>query len=313
MSARAAGISLAIDPALAEAAVEDRLQGPSDLLQKRMLLEFRRAADRIYQGTPARDREAAFRDLYGSLFSRLGYERSLTQSLREFPALHDAVCALVVVRAGRAAEEGTDLSGRPRSELGPRRAILRIRPERFLDEAGLRAFLRFNWIQLGDLTDPRFGYEGGDLPGELSPAEARLMLEAYGLVWALYTDARMRRRWAGPSASVDMASAVARLVGRAGPETAQAILDRVTGPEVLTHQELLANAAHLRAAARRGQSRAIETCALCRFASADVQPLDEVPEPARTAVAQEYPAAEGGVCGHCLERLVILSRCELAR
>lgn len=302
------GVQITIDPALAEAVVEARLQGPGDLLRHRLRLEMRRSADRLYRETAGREREAAFQALYHSTFNRLGHVDTLRRSLREFSILRSGLGELVVMCARRAFDEGTDLPAQPPTGNAPRRAILRIRPARFADKSDLQTFLRFTWLQLSDLLDPAFGYEGENPPAQRSPAEARLLVEAYGLLWALYTQVRMRRRgWSSVAGANALAQAQRSLLGPKQADEARTILERVTGAETLTHQELLALAGRSRVAARRGQAHAIEVCALCRFASADVRAVDALSECVQSVLRLEYPDAEDGVCGHCAERLELLA------
>ena len=300
--------NLQVDPGLAEAAVEARLRGPGDLLQKRLAVRYRRAADRIYGSDEGRAREAAFREVYAGLFDDLGYQDALRSALAAFPALTRGLQELVVTTAKGRTDEGSDLAA-GHGETRPKpAAVLRMLPHRFLDGPALDAFLRFNFWQIQDLLNPAFGFDGRGLPYDTVPAEARLVLEAYGLLWALYTGHRLQARgWAVPAEHASLRQDLRHMVGPGGQDVADAVLSRIDTETALTHDALLGLARELRAAARVGRVRRIEVCDLCGFASVDVRPLSQVDQAARDMIAAEYPDRGDLVCGHCAERMALLA------
>ncbi len=297
----------AIDPLVAEGAVEARRQGPPDALQKRLEADFRRLAGKIYSETTEANREEAFENLYRSLFARLGFEESLRRTAREFPALTGHLDEIVVVAARGDRDEGSDLSSR-RGAGAPRRAVLRVRPARLADPPRAAPFLRFSWLQLADLCDPDFGFTGEEPAGELHPTEHKALLDAYSLLWGVSAGARLRvRGFAAPAEDLGRRERLSQIHSRLSQG---ALRDQVAGVldgAMARHGELLALAEKLREHLRM-EGGIARICTLCRFPSQRTLAREEIPPgPGRDGLLQDYPDLEGAVCSHCLERYELVA------
>ncbi len=299
---------LAIDPLVAEKAVEAKLDGPSDALRTRLERDYRKEAENIYAAPfDERGRELAFSALYQKLFARLGYEEILRSTLKLFPQLFERVAQVVVLPAHGEREEGTDLSAAA-GEAG-RRAVLRLRAERFAKDSSIRALLSFHWLQLDDLADPAFGYGGQGLPGDLHPAEQRAVLENYALLWDLWTDVRLAQRGLGAPGESERRKKTAESAF-AGSLRGDDFFRSVLRGEALTHGGLLRAATDLRLHA---PARSEGLCSLCRFPSQTARDVPALPEgAAKAALLRDYPALSGPVCAHCFERYEFLAEGAMA-
>lgn len=274
----------------------------------RLALEYRRGADRIYETVSGDEREEAFRALYATLFARWGCQQWIEASLADFPELHGRIEEVVFLAVHRARDEGADLSTKCETREGPHAGVLRVLPSRFGAEADLRVFLRFNWLQLADLTDPGFAYTGDTSGLADHPTEVRVVLDHYATLWALYTDVRLvARGWPAPAEHADRRAVVAALAEALDTPQARARYERLLDAGALAHDDLVQLSLAMRDAARRRDAKGIRVCALCRFPSADTAPLDNVSDEVRAAIAAEYPTVRGAVCGHCAERMALLA------
>ncbi|MEW6777010.1 MAG: hypothetical protein AB1405_11990 [Bdellovibrionota bacterium] len=299
---------LAIDPLVAEKAVEAKLDGPSDALRARLERDYRKEAEKIYAAPfDERGRELAFSALYQKLFARLGYEGILWSTLKSFPQLPERVAQVVVLPAHGEREEGADLSAVTGNE--GRRAALRLRAERFAKDPSIRALLSFHWLQLDDLASPAFGYGGQGLSGDLHPAEQRAVLETYSLLWGLWTDARLTQRGLGLPGESERRKKTAETAFARNLREDDFFRSVLRG-EALTHSALLQAARDLRLHA---PARSEGLCSLCRFPSQTTQNVPALPEgAARAALLRDYPALSGPVCAHCFERYEFLAEGAMA-
>lgn len=164
-------------------------------------------------------------------FARFGYLDAFTRTIAAFPAL-ERLRRVVVHVARRPAEEGCCL--RRLSEAGgcEAEATVRVVPVRFQDGVSLSAFLRFHWLQIEDRLDPAFG---ADAHREAAP----LLVEAYELAWAIYTDGRLRRRgWSPPAEHAARPARLRRLAGPDGPITSRRVIRKLQRADFLTQDAL---------------------------------------------------------------------------
>lgn len=212
--------------------------------------DFRRALDAVYERWPAeRDEErvVAFREVYETIFHRLGLGTFVPDLLREFPGIPGRSEAAAIEAAPRREEEGGDLfvrEGDP-AEGASRTVVLRVYPESVADLAGLRDRLRRELLRIDDMLDPAFGYRPTLGNAFDNPGRRDLVRDRYALLWSLCVEGRLSRRGGDPGTRVlDSFRALAR---RAWPDVEPAVLDRLldrvwTGGR-MSHDELLEIAA----------------------------------------------------------------------
>jgi hypothetical protein len=273
--------SVEYDPRLVEEAVLRRIAGhPQEG-------EYRTRRDRIYELSDPARRAAAFSELDGEWFARLGLDRPLLQALAE--VLPEASVERVLVgRARSAAEEAADLLV---ARDGSSRCVLvRLRPERFLDPQPLFEWLRRELWFVADMLDPAFRYEPRLPASNLGPSGDRRLRERYRLLWEITIDGRLLRVGLGLPETRDRRRAeFLRFFPELPEETFARLFD---GPRP-SHPQLVEIAL-----AAESRSR----CPLCGF-PAPLVSAREVSEPVRQAIAAEFPSWEPdrGLCRRCAE------------
>jgi hypothetical protein len=283
---------------------------------------FHEGRDRLYEIADAEERDAAFRELHGAWFVRLGLDRPIQRAFDERPRLRTSVgrCAVTAARSKR--DEGADLFVSP-AEAGQgeadRRSIgIQVRPESLLEPDGLLGLLRHELLHVEDMLDPRFGYEPSLPRSEVGPAYDRLLQDRYRALWDATIDGRLLRAGAA-SGSVrdrclrDFARAFP-MFGERTPEAFSRFFDGTSH----THADLVAFAldpeAHLdRSHALRRGGR----CPVCGFPTYDLEPAPEgLPPDLVARVMEDFPGWRPGqgICRQCadLYRTRPLSEAELA-
>ncbi len=191
--------------------------------------ELRRRLDSIYDlpvDSPERDR--AFREFHLEAFERLGHDRLLRGSLREFRLLGRVVPRASFFKAVRQREEGGDLHVRDGSPT----AVFRVRPVAFLEPGAFEPWLRRELLHIQDMVDPDFGYRPdlGEDPGDA--ARFNLIRDRFAVLWQLSIDGRLGL----PSE----ASPVGRVFRPLEADERDALAESVRGWPRPTFDELLA-------------------------------------------------------------------------
>lgn len=172
----------------------------SVLLAERLLsavdaAAFRAERDRIYDADAAEERDARFEELHGRFFLQLGLDRPLHEVLADLPDLMVRTRGCRVLPAASRQEEAADLRVEVDAPAdGAPTIVVRLRPQSFLDQGGLRTLLRRELLHVADMLDPAFGYVR-ELPSlEGDPALVNLLRNRYRVVWDATIDGRLWRR-----------------------------------------------------------------------------------------------------------------------
>jgi hypothetical protein len=146
--------------------------------------------ERIYSIEEAAAREQAFRMHALEHFRTLHLDDSLRLGLESCPTAAQALEALFVRRARRQKEESAELY---RAVDGSSRAVLALRPERFLELEPLFEFVRRELLYVDDMFDAAFGYEP-DLVDRLplEPGRRDVVRERVSRAWKQRVEARVR-------------------------------------------------------------------------------------------------------------------------
>ena len=273
---------------------------------------FRQERDRLYEIGAPEAREAAFRDLHARWFERLGLDRPLHRALDERPLIARSTKSRLVAAARSAEDEGADLlvpvaaSGRP--DPGQTTVVVRLRVERFRDEADLLGFLRHEFAHVGDMLDPGFGYEPRlTPPGERAPHE-RLLIDRYHALWDALIDGRLARSGGlPPGARERRLTAFARTFPMLGAGTAAVFTRFFDGQDPGWRHPDLVRFAHDPGAMlgeRGDHPYPGDRCALCRFPTHAFHPAPEqLPRPVLNRVRADFPGwrPDQGLCRQCAD------------
>lgn len=296
----ATSLTMRVDPAFAEAAVERALRsrGPA---ASEALTASRRRAEPLYAMADSAEREAAFGRFALSEFDALRLAEPILRAIAERPAIATRVRVALLGEARGRLDEGVTCE--PVGEhLG-----IRMDASRFGDPAALVAWARHALGHAEDTLDPGFEFEPG--------------WDEAGVAWvAAATQARIHRFW---DVSVDgRLAAAGRLAAEpvlrrhraaiAGdlPGIRDAVIDAVVarlweGPRPVFGDLVRWAAQPIKlvdavAPGEPGLPRP-DRCPLCGFPGDDVL----APEaPVAALVSADYPAwrPEQGLCGRCTDR-----------
>jgi hypothetical protein len=246
-----------IEPRLLEEATFLALRGHPEL--RRFDLE----RTRLYAIEDADDRERRFRALHAAWFRRLDLGRPLGQALDEQPSIRAGAQSCLLVRAAAQHDEGADLHVDPlerdaRAGAAGRTLLGRPRPEAFCFPERLLVFLRHELQHVADMLDAGFGYEPTLPAAGPDPAQQRLLLGRYAVLWDITVDGRLERRG---QAAQGVKAIRRREFERAFPtlgERGTPLFERLYSGEPPPHADLLAIArdplAALRALLREAPS-----------------------------------------------------------
>lgn len=180
---------LELAPDLVEEAVFHGARRASERGDPRAVRWFEQR-ERLYALTRTAEREAAFRAHALEHFRALRLQEPLQLALEACPAVLRHLDVLFVRRARRVKEESAELY---RGSGAATRAVLALRPERFLDVEPLFAFVRRELLYVDDMLDERFGY-APDLVDRLplDPGRRDVVRERVGRAWRERIEARAR-------------------------------------------------------------------------------------------------------------------------
>lgn len=273
---------------------------------------FRSERNPIYELADAEQREKRFRDLHAQWFVRLGLGRPILEALSEYPSILRAVRSCRVSATVGAEPETADLHDLYDSrgqEEGPHTVVLlRIRPARLLEAAGLRAWLSHELMHIADMVDPDFGYQRAFPPAEGGPAYANRVRERYRILWDTWIDGRLfRRTKLGEPAREQRREEFLRAFARRGTD-AESEFSRLFASERETHAGLLTLASEpgepLALPAENDRPASARICPLCRFPCFDwldgsSQPVLGLEGDIRSDFPNWHPS--DGLCQQCAD------------
>ena len=265
------------------------------------IARFHRKRESLYGILDPDERNTAFFKLHLDWFREWGLEKLLSQLLKEFPLLSEALSVLVVRKTRNKNDEGAELYV---NEAGRRSAVLALRPESFERDAALRDYVWHEFTHLSDMVDSRFGYAPIlDLPG-LNGAQKRLACERYRLLWDITIDGRLTAAGHTPMRSCELHRAAFSRAFCFWPEDRQRdtfhALWHSAAPSHSGFLALISDPRGLRGAQGPAPGASCPLCDFPTFAWADAEALS--PETAARVLA-EFSAwtPDQGLCGRCLE------------
>ncbi len=253
------------DAGLIEEAVILRIAGHPEEIR------FRRTRNRIYDVADSEEREERFHQFHADWFLRLGLGRPLVAALGEQPSVIQKTRFCCVLPAASSQDEGADLHATMYSHLDDCReekvALVKLRPNSFLDACRLLALLRHEFMHLHDMLDPRFGYKPLFPESNVGPAHDNLVRERYRVLWDTWIDGRLLRRGWAPDTVRERRWEEFRAAFSVDGQEAEKKFREVFDSPFQTHAHFMALA--LNPANRIGPSSAgrSQICPLCRFPS----------------------------------------------
>jgi hypothetical protein len=290
---------LRYDEDFVEAAVFLCTSGRRRGISSLRIVRFNREREKLYSILDPDERNSAFFRLHLEWFREWGLEKLLTDPLKDFPLLPEALRILAFRKSQGKNDDGAELYV---NEAGDRNGVVAMRPERMELEAELASFLRHELTHLHDMIDPAFGYVP-DLPVQgPSLNQQRLARERYRSLWDVSIDGRLIRsgrqtiatqahRWSEFSAAFAFWT-----------ETRQKeIFDSLWSNPAPTHralEELVCDPRQLQSTAGPRPGAPCPLCGFPTFAWADPASLTD---DTAVTIRSEFPhwAPEHGACGRC--------------
>jgi hypothetical protein len=263
------------------------------------IARFNREREKLYAILDPDERNSAFFRLHLEWFREWGLEKLLTDPLKEFPLLPEALRILAFRKSQGRKDDGAELYV---NEAGERNGVVAMRPERMEREAELASFLRHELTHLHDMIDPAFGYVP-DLPVQgPSLNQQRLARERYRSLWDVSIDGRLIRsgrqtiatrehRWSEFSAAFAFWTEARQ----------KEIFGSLWSNPAPTHhalEELVCDPRQLQSTAGPRPGAPCPLCGFPTFAWADPASLTE---DTVATIRSEFPhwAPEHGACGRC--------------
>ena len=179
---------LRYDEDFVEAAVFLCASGCHKGIPSLQVARFNREREKLYAILDPDERNRAFFHLHLEWFRDWGMETLLTDPLRDFPLLSQALKILAFRKARSKNDEGGELYI---NEAGDRNGVVAMRPERLRQEAELAPFMRHELSHLHDMVNPTFGYLPELAVSGPSLSQQRLARERYRLLWDVSIDGRL--------------------------------------------------------------------------------------------------------------------------
>ncbi len=298
------------DPQLVEQAVFLAVRAGSPHIEG----ELHAAADPLYTMPAGGDREAGFRRVYATWFSRLKLDAILVNLLAERPLIAEHVSRCIIRQAPRRKAESAELFVRPSdAATAPtdRTLIIQLCPPSLLDTDRLASYLRRELFHISDMLDARFGYELESVNG--LPARQNLVRDRYRVLWDIYVEGRLHRQGrSGDQSRTGLPAMFARAFNRPAAEDCRSTFDRIHRATELTHSQLLNWAVHPQSLFPATVGRRLttqpgpgEACPLCGFPTHD---WFDFPGNGAGSLAKSlqshYPdwVPQDGACRLCAER-----------
>jgi hypothetical protein len=264
------------------------------------LTRFHLAREKLYRILDPDERNDAFFRLHLEWFREWGLEAAVLERVREFPLLLDALTTLAVRKARTTKEEAAELFV---NEAGQRNAVIALRPARIVQDPGLPVFLRHELTHLQDMVDPHFGYEPHLDGAGLNPAQKRLALERYRMLWDITIDGRL--------AAAGKATGTSRESNIAAFAAAYCFLTEANRAHIFDELWHAPKPAHARLAELASDPRGLRdtahavpgaSCPLCTFPAFDWVKPEEISLAVAERIRLEFPVwtPEQSLCGRCL-------------
>lgn len=271
--------------------------------------EYQKARDPIYELPDDEDeREEAFEEVDRKFFNKLALGGPIEEVLEDFPLIKERVGLIEIRRAVTREEEEGNISNR-HLDTGQKAAIIRFRPECFLDPDGFKKIIRHEYMHLCDILDEDFGYNTKRFAA--NPSEEAFIRDRFRTIWDIYINSRLDRE--GRKDEVDRAGCYKEfeaLYLKIDEARRKTVFEKLWEMEKLTHEGILELAKdpykllQLTGEVEEGDKAKVvlpgSSCPLCKFPSYKI--VTEISEDAKISIKKEFPSwDEVWACERCLD------------
>jgi hypothetical protein len=228
-------VKIQYDPTLMETMVTQAMRSREETGDISLARQYHRLADPIYDKEMPEGRDKAFQTIFQELFVKWKLRDIFAEAIAEFPLFEEA--ALVYFKLTMYQKDaGADLMAKDR-EAGPKVIMIQLLAGQCAEEAGLRKFLRHEFMHVSDILDEAFRYEEALVEGV--PAENWVM-DRYRLLWDIYIDGRLSDNGKSTAgADAGHRGEFTRLYRKIPEEQRQEAFEWFSGARGLTHADIL--------------------------------------------------------------------------
>ncbi len=292
---------LRYDEDFVEAAVILCATGRRRGISSLQIARFHAERERPYSILDPDDRSSAFFRLHLQWFREWGLEKVLTEPVKEFSLLTEALSILAFRKARGKNDEGAELYI---NEAGDRTGVLAVRPERMEKEPELEGFLRHELTHLHDMVDPEFGYDPVLPISGPALSSHSLARERYRLVWDVSIDGRLTQKGRQTIATQDQRWSEFSRAFSFWPEAKQKeVFDGLWTNPVPTHSCFAKLVCEPREMQTAAGPRPGSPCPLCGFPTFNWTEAALLQSSTVSAIRADFPewAPEYGTCARCSE------------
>lgn len=316
-------MNIQYDPTLMEHMVTQKMlraENEGDLAFSR---QYHDLADPIYETQTPEGRSKAFQVVFQKLFAAWRLGALFEEAVAEFP-LFEEVELVFFKMTVYTKNAGADLMAKDRA-VGPKVVMTQVLAQHCDDDAGMRKFLRHEFMHVSDILDEAFRYEEALVGGV--PRE-NWVLDRYKLLWDIYIDGRLCDRAESPeNGAAGHKDDFDRLYAKIPEQHRQTAFDWFSNARDLTHADILelakdtgyflqmAGIANVQGLEEDGSYEAANLpgapCPLCKFPTYHwAEDLFEgLEEQVTKAIEENHPGwtPHDGACPRCIEGYVSLA------
>lgn len=314
-------MKLEFDPALIEEVIFGELKAREGKGDFSLTLEYHSCVDPVYENFPSEERPSQFRKIEWDFFKKLNIPKAIKEIFDEFPELEGRAAGGVIARAVNPFDEGSYLTKGMNQEVGLKRIVVKLLPDRFLDIPYLRKLVRHELMHASDMLSESYGYRDERLGG--NPMEESIVKERYSVFWDIYIDSRLIRKEKETISDKDgRYLEFESLYKKIPDEVKRAIFDVLWQDESFTHDKILLLSKDANEVIKISDGLTIvpsykrkktispgAQCPLCQFRTYHWAENVEQDAYLVGAIKKDFPdwEPEDGVCGQCVESYKVKS------
>lgn len=314
-------MKLEFDPALIEEVIFGELKAREEKGDFSFTLEYHSCIDPVYENFPSEERPSQFRKIEWDFFKKLGVSKAIKEIFDEFSEFEEKAAGGVIARAVNPFDEGSYLTKGMNQDVGLKRIVVKLLPDRFQDIPYLRKLVRHELMHASDMLSEAYGYRDERLGG--NPMEESIVKERYSVFWDIYIDSRLiRKEKETVSDKEGRYLEFEALYKKIPDEVKRAIFDVLWQDESFTHDKILRLAKDANEVIKISDGLTIvpsykrkktispgAQCPLCQFRTYHWAENVEQDAYLVGVIKKDFPNWEpdDGVCGQCVEAYKVRS------
>ncbi len=271
---------------------------------------FHAEREKCYSVADPDERNASFFKVHLNWFREWELEPLLTELLKEYPLLPDALNVLAFRQARGKNEEGAEMY----VSTGVRNAMVALRMDRLERDGPLLRFLRHEFMHLHDMVDPAFNYSPQIHLPTHNQTQQRITRERYRLLWDITIDGRLTRAGRETVSRQEQYQALFDHAFSFWPEEKRRLVfDSHWNDNAPRHENILALAADPRDLSHAQEPLPGGSCPLCHFPTFEWTDMNGLNAEILSTLRKQFPqwSPDQGACKRCVEIYEIAGKFEI--